>query len=240
MSDMPAPFARRAAALGWAWAGIAALVLAAAGCATTGAGETVGVGPADMARALEGRWDNRVQFAAAPPALRVAAAPPAADAAWIDRQALVMTRVNAPAIATDVVYVEWRAGGPDGAPSRRSLWAFRRTAAGAVTLETYALRAPAAFAGNLPTAFARLTPADLEPPAPGCALAVAPRGEGAFDARVAPQSCRARTAAGRAFGLAVHITLMPTGLLYEEAGVYDDDSYAFRIPGGAPYDFRRP
>lgn len=207
--------------------------LALAACASTPA--DTGTAPADMARALAGSWDTRVQAAAAGPA-RVAAR---------------FTPVVAPGVTgggAQALYVEWRAGGAEGAIVRQQVWTVRPSGPeGGARLELFGLDAAAVTPGADAAAplWARLGPADLRPIAPradgpDCALAVTARGQGMFDAASDPTSCRAVDAAGRGYGVAIRVTLMPTGLLYQEAGVYDDDTFAFKSPPDAPYDFRRP
>lgn len=209
----------------------AALALAA--CASTPA--DTGTAPADLARALAGSWDTRVQAAAAGPA-RVAAR---------------FTPVVAPGVAgggAQALYVEWRAGSAEGAIVRQQVWTLRTDAHGSgARLELRGLNAANAAQGADAAApiWASLGPADLHPVAPradgpDCALTVTARGQGMFDAASDPTRCRAVDAAGRGYGVAIRITLMPTGLLYQETGVYDDDTFAFKSPPEAPYDFRRP
>lgn len=216
-------------------AGLAGALLGLAACASTPA--ATGTGAADMARALAGGWDTRVQAQASPGATRVVAR---------------FTPIVAPALAGgggQALYVEWRAGGPDGALLRQQVWTLQPAtpATAAPRLELWTLADPAAARGADAGAplWARLGPADLRPASPradgpDCALAVTPRGDGAFDAASDPMRCRAVDPAGRAYGVAVRITLMPTGLLYQETGVYDDDTFAFKSPPETPYDFRRP
>lgn len=203
-----------------------------AACATTPAGDDLAAYPA----ALAGRYDNAAQYAAAPADLKRT---PVADDSddWLDRQTATFTSVTAPAIGPHVIYVEWR--GVDGAISRQRIWAFRRDEAGAVRLDFYALAQPERYVGAAPEAFAALTAADLIGYGPACGLRVSRTGAGAWDARIDPESCRIVARSSRTMGIDARITVMPTGVLYQEAGILEDGSYAFRVPGGAPYDFRR-
>lgn len=202
------------------------LLLGLAACATTPAGDDLAAYPALLA----GAYDNSAQYAAAPADLKHPAAGPADE--WIDRQTATIAPVNAPALGPHVALVEWR--GDSGAVSRQRLWAFRKEA-GAVRLDIYAFARAPDGAG----AISGLTMADLQGQGPACGLHVSPRGPGAWDAQIAPEECQTAAPDGQTIGLSVRITVMPTGILYEEAGMRADGSYAYRIPGGIPYEFRR-
>lgn len=211
---------------------LAALMLAA--CATTPTQtEDLSAYPA----ALAGTYDNSAQFAAAPEDMK---RPPVADDSydWIDLQQATFKTVNAPGIGPHVVYLEWR--NADGAISRQRLWSFRRAPEG-VRMDFYTLADPAKFAGAQADApvFAALTTADVKGYGPACGLAVTGSGQGAWNAQVTPEECRIIAASGREMGIDARVTVMPTGVLYQEAGRLPDGGYAFRAPGGQPYDFRR-
>ena len=196
---------------------IPALLAAAALAACATSAPPRGTAGPDLIRALEGRWDGRVQ----------------AERGGVARQGLVIARIAAPALGPDVALVEWRDGGPDGPVARHQVWAFGKDANGAPILEMFA--APAASIARTD-----LAPTNPRADGPACALALAARGDGAFDAQSRRETCRAKAADGRETGAATRITLMPTGLLYQEAAQYDDDTFAFKSPSGSPYEFRRP
>lgn len=212
------------------------LMLLAAGCATTPKGPALG----DYANALAGVYDNSAQFNAAPAALK---REPAAGFPyeWLDQQYGVFERIDAPSLGAHVLYLEWRKDGPEGAITRQRLWAFRSDETGAARMDFYGFKTPQDFAGkaNVAGAFASLTPADLIGYGPACALYLTPRGAGAWDGRIEPHQCEITTQSGRKMGLDVRVTIMPTGVLYKEAGILEDESFAFKVPGGPPYEFRR-
>jgi hypothetical protein len=219
------------------------LLLALALCACAAPGVRPGTDDPlpGMLAALSGEWTNARQFAAAPEALKKA---PAIGHPydWIDLQHARFWTVEAPAIGAHVVYLEWRRGDATGALSRQRIWSFRRDAEGRIRMDFFTLKDPSRFAGKAeePGAFRTLTMDDLIGYGEACGAFVTPRGAGAFDALIEPEVCRIVSQSGRKMGIASRITLMPTGLLYEEAGVADDLSYVFKVPGGPPYDFRRP
>lgn len=201
---------------------VSALLLA--GCATAPADEDLSA----YAAALAGRYDNAAQYAAAPNDMKDAPSGPEDD--WIEPQAVSFTVVSAPAVAPAIVYAEWTR--PDGSVSKQRVWALRQAPTG-VTLDALEFREPSGFAGKGPEAFATLRSADLKDPIPGCTLAVA-GAAGGWNAQTDPETCKAGPV-----GLDIRITVMPTGVLYQEQGRLPDGSYAFRIPAPAPFEFRR-
>lgn len=189
---------------------------------------------------LTGAWDNKAQYDAAPEGLK--RPPVAGDAyAWLDRQHAQFTRVAAPAIGPHVIYLEWRAGGPQGAISRQRLWSFRTDAENRVRMDFFTFKTPEPFAGKAgqPDAFAALKPDDVIGYGEACGLFVAPTSPTTFDAKIDESQCQITARSGRKMGIEARVTLMTTGLLYNEAGVLADGSFAFKVPGGPPYEFRR-
>lgn len=209
----------------------AALLLALAACASMPAGDDLAAYPA----ALVGAYDNAAQYAQAPDDLK---RPPVADGAydWIDRQDVTFSSVAVPALGPVVLYAEWR--GADGAVSRQRLWAFRRDGAG-VRIDLYSLKDRARLAGADTAVLASLTADDVSGYGPACALAVTSSGRGAWNAQTNTETCHVTSQGAREMTIDTRVTVMPTGVLYQEAGRTEDGDYVFRLPGGAPYDFRR-
>jgi hypothetical protein len=217
---------------------IAVLALLAACASTPGA-------PArpDLARlsgGLVGAWDTARQYEQAPAALK--RPPVAGDAyAWLDRQFATFARVDAPVIGAHVIYLEWRGGGPDGAISRQRIWSFRTDETGKVRMDFFTFKDPAPFAGKaaIAGAFATLKPEDLIGYGAACGLFVDATGPDTFDAKIDESQCQITARSGRKMGIEARVTLMTTGLLYNEAGILADGGYAFKVPGGPPYEFRK-
>ena len=211
---------------------IAALLLLTA-CATAPAGDDLTAYPA----ALVGAYDNAAQFAQAPDDLK---RPPVAHDGdeWIDLQTATFSLVSAPALGPHVIYLEWK--GAHGVISRQRLWSFRRDGPG-VRMDFFSLREPARFAGQAANAqgFATLTAADVIGYGAACGLIVTANGAGAWNAQIDAEDCRITAQDGREMGFEARVTVMPTGLLYQEAARLPDGGYALRVPGGQPYDFRR-
>jgi hypothetical protein len=210
-----------------------------AGCATT---PSAPARPdlAALSGGLIGAWDTKAQFDAAPEALK--RPPVAGDAyAWLDRQYAQFARVDAPAIGSHVIYLEWRGGGPQGAISRQRLWSFRTDAAGKVRMDFFTFKAPEPFAGSAAQAgaFAALKADDLIGYGEACGLYVEATSATTFDAKIDEGQCQITARSGRKMGIEARVTLMTTGLLYNEAGILADGAIAFKVPGGPPYDFRR-
>jgi hypothetical protein len=188
--------------------------------------------------ALEGRWSNATQWARASDELRRPAAV-GHPYEWIDFQAAEFHRVEAPLIGAHVVYLEWRT--QDGALSRQRIWSFRRDEIGGVRMDFYTLRAPEMLAGRGQEdgAFAALGPDDLIGYGEACALVVTPEGfDGGFNAEI-PPTCRITARSGREMTLSAQVYLEGGALAYQEAGLLDDGSFAFKVPGGPPYIFFR-
>jgi hypothetical protein len=192
-----------------------------------------------MRQLLVGVYDNAAQMTAAPEDLR---RPPAAGHPydWIDLQHAAFFPVSAPALGEAVLYLEWRAGGPDGPISRQRIWAFRRDAAGAPVMDFFTIRAPERFAGRgaEPGAFAALSPDDLVGYGEACALRVALLEEGGFLAQIRPEACRITARSGRSMGIAADVRVRPGSIEYAEAGILEDGSYAFKVPGAGAYELR--
>jgi hypothetical protein len=192
--------------------------------------------PRYISSLIEGSYDNAAQFAAADAALK---RPPAAGFPypWIDLQHARFVRIEARSIGCDVVYLEWRSGGPDGPISRQRIWSFRQDG-NDIRMDFFTLRDPALFAGADAThpGFAGLTLDDLIGYGPACGLRVAPREDG-FVASINPADCQLTARSGRRMGIEARVEVSPGRIRYEEAGILADGTYAFRVPGGLPYHF---
>ncbi len=192
------------------------------------------------AETLEGAWSNAGQYAAAPHFMK---RPPAAGFPypWLDRQYATFRIINAPQLTGAegrAVYLEWRKDGPDGPISRQRLWIFT-PGADSAKMDFFAFREPAGYAGASGTTerFAALGPADLIGYGAACSLALAP-GPGGWSAAI-DERCRITAQSGRTMRLGARITINADMLFYEEEGVLPDGSYAFRVPGGIAYEFKR-
>lgn len=85
--------------------------------------------------------------------------------------------------------------------------------------------------------FRALGPADVVRYPPACNLPVMPTAQG-FVARI-PPACVIVAGSGRTMRLEAAIELDGDRLRYAEAGILPDGSFAFRVPGAAPYCFER-
>jgi hypothetical protein len=194
---------------------------------------------ARVAAALAGAWDNAAQFAAAPAALKV---PPSVEGDWLDLQHAAFFRVDAPRIGPQVIYLEWRRGGPDGGISRQRIWSFRSDADGTLRMDFFAFVDGAQFAGRgaEPGAFATLDRGALRGYDAACALRFVVSGDGAFVGRIGVDECSLVAASGRRMGIDATVALAADGTLeYRESGRLEDGRYAFRVPSTRPYRFRR-
>ena len=188
---------------------------------------------------LAGRWSNADQFAFAPEDLKRPPAP-GHPYDWLDLQNAAFFTVEAPAIGEHVTYLEWR--GADGEISRQRIWAFHEDAAGALSgmdFYTFADPAPYAGRGTEPGAFETLSAEALIGYPDGCTAAVRRPAESAYVLEIDPDQCAIIARSGRRMGIMAQIELAPDRLSYREAGVLEDGSYAFLVPGGPAYEFTR-
>ena len=194
-------------------------------------------GPASrLADRIAGTYDNAAQFAASPAEVRVA---PSVGGIWLDRQVARFVRVDAPRIGRDVLYLEWRSGGPDGPISRQRIWALRDTPDG-VRMDYFTIAAPERFAGKAgtPGAFAALKPEELTGYGDACAVRFRRTGTG-WTGRVLPTDCSITARSGRRMTLDVTIRVDRRALSYVEKGLLDSGAVAFEVPSWRPYEFVR-
>ncbi|MEQ8403956.1 MAG: CpcT/CpeT family chromophore lyase [Oceanicaulis sp.] len=196
-------------------------------------------GAAHAAAMLEGRWSNEDQYAAAPEDLKRPPAP-GHPYDWLDLQQADFFTIDAPGIGDFVTYLEWR--GADGAISRQRVWAFREDGEGALTgmdFYSFADGAPWAGRGAEPGAFTALSPDDLIGYPEGCTLEVRRPAWAGYVLEADPEVCLITARSGRTMGIRARIELSPHHVSYAEAGVLEDGRYAFLVPGGPAYEFRR-
>ncbi len=208
-------------------------LLAAALCAASPA---LAGDAARLADRIAGLYDNAAQAEAAPAEVKVA---PSVGGIWLDRQVARFVRVDAPLVGRDVLYLEWRTGGPDGPISRQRIWALRDTPGG-VRMDYFTIASPERFAGkaDAPGAFAALTPAELTGYGDACAVRFVRDGRD-WVGRVAPADCTITARSGRRMTLDVTIRAGRDALSYTEKGVLETGVVAFAVPSWQPYDFRR-
>jgi len=190
---------------------------------------------------LAGSWSNAAQYEAAPEALKRPPAP-GRPYDWLDLQHADFHAVDAPALGEHVVYLEWRSGAADGPISRQRLWVFHEDADGmAAGMDFFTFRNAEPFAGRgaEPGAFTALTEADLIGYPDGCTLQPFTRAAPGLQFEVSPQDCRIIARSGREMGISASISFTADEITYAEAGVLEEGRYAFLVPGGLAYAFKR-
>ena len=206
----------------------------------TGCASLAPIRPASFADISTGTFDNQAQFQAAPTDMkRPAAAGHPYD--WIDLQSAQFTRVVAPRLGSDVLYLEWKSGGPSGPISRQRIWRFRTDAGGQRVMDFYSFKSAADYAGKatVPGAFANLSEDDLTGYGTGCALAVTKTGAGTR--AVTPLDCSITAKqSGRKMQIVAEINWTRNAITYQERGVLASGAYAFLVPGGEKlsYEFK--
>jgi hypothetical protein len=163
------------------------------------------------------------------------------DEEWLDLQHATFTRIDAPALGTHVLHLEWRSNGPDRPISRQRLWSFRNDPTDGLRMDLYAFIAgqPYAGRGGEPGALATVTKDALRGYGPVCALRFELQPNG-FSGVISAQECTITAASGRRMGINARVTLTADGTLeYQESGLLDDGRYAFRVPPTGPCRFQR-
>ncbi len=200
----------------------------------------VETGSADeVIAAMKGVYDNAAQYAAAPDELKVA---PSVDGDWLDHQHADFSRVDAPEIGDNVVYLEWRSGGAEGPISRQRIWSFRTDDSGAVRMDFHAFVDGSPWAGRArdPGAFHDLGPDALRSYGPDCALRFKPVSDGGWVGSITASECSLEAASGRRMGIEARVEIGTDGTItYRESGRLESGDYAFRVPPGRPYRFIR-
>jgi hypothetical protein len=215
--------------------GLAALSLTA--CATTPAEPPSAV--AALIADLTGSWSNQAQYDAAPETLKRPPAP-GHPYDWLDLQYADFYAVAAPELGEHVVYLEWRRG--DGEISRQRLWVFQEDEDGLASgMDFFTFRDAAPYAGRGAEAgaFAEITREALIGYPQGCTLQPHADPARGLQFEVSPQDCRITARSGREMGIFAAIRFEADAIEYSEAGVLPDGNYAFLVPGGMAYAFRR-
>jgi len=195
--------------------------------------------PNSPGRDLVGAWDNLAQIKSAPTELL---RPPAAGNpyAWVDAQSAQFFEVAAPKIAgpnDHAIYLIWRSGGAAGPISRQRLWVFRPQSGAGMVMDFYAFKNPekVASAGPDSADFQNLTLDDLTAYGPACSLPVRKTRTG-WTASI-PTSCSITARSGRKMTLSAELILDGKNFSYQEQGVLETGTYAFKVPGGPAYHF---
>lgn len=188
---------------------------------------------------LPGNFSNAAQFAAADLGLKK---PPAAGFpyAWLDSQSAHFFRIEAPLIGKNVFYLEWRSIGATGPISRQRIWSFRETG-GELRMDFFTFKVPKPFegAGGVRNKFQALRLEDLIGYGPACGLLVRASVQAGLLAKTTPAECSLVARSGRTMGIDAEVTFSRHAITYREAGILEDGSFAFKVPGGPPYRFIR-
>ncbi len=190
----------------------------------------------DLIGRLTGRFDNAAQIAALPEGV---AREPKPGSPWVAPLSVEAVEAKIPALEGRAIYFEWRK--PDGALDRQRIWTFEEGEGGAILMRFYTFKDPRPFEGAAadPIRLAEVTRDLLIAYPTGCELAFARDGDG-FAGRLAPPACRIVTQrTGRTMFIDAEIAATDAGFAYREAGVLEDGTDAFRVPGEGAIVFRR-
>lgn len=221
------------------WVLTSFMALSLTACATPAPTAEPPSGVAALIAELTGSWSNQAQYDAAPDALKRPPAP-GHPYDWLDLQDADFYAVAAPELGEHVVYLEWRRG--DGEISRQRLWVFYEDEDGLASgMDFFTFRDAAPYAGRgaQPGAFADITREALIGYPEGCTLQPQASAAQGLQFEVSPEDCRITARSGREMGIFAAIRLEADAIEYSEAGVLADGRYAFLVPGGMAYEFRR-
>lgn len=213
-----------------------ALSLSLTACASLHAPQPIPPG-----QSLIGKWDNQAQIKTAPAGLL---RPPAAGNPypWVDGQSAQFFEVRVPNVAgpkDQAIYLIWRSGSAAGPISRQRLWVFRPQEGGEVLMDFYAFKNPEAFATANPgtNAFQAVTLEGLTAYGPACSLPVIKTASG-WTASI-PATCSITARSGRKMTLSANLIMDGDRFSYQEHGLLEMGTYAFKVPGGPAYQFNK-
>lgn len=213
-----------------------ALSLSLSACASLHAPQPIPPG-----QSLIGHWDNQAQIKTAPAELL---RPPTAGNPypWVDGQSAQFFEVSVPNVAgpkDQAIYLIWRSGSAAGPISRQRLWVFRPQEGGEVLMDFYAFKNPEAFATANPgtNAFQAVTLEDLTAYGPACSLPVIKTASG-WTASI-PATCSITARSGRKMTLSANLIMDGDRFSYQEHGLLEMGTYAFKVPGGPAYQFNK-
>lgn len=216
--------------------GLLLSALAINGCATPEAARTDPA--ATLQNQLVGQYNNAAQMQTLPASVsRV----PARTGEWLDAQYAKFVAFENPKFGPHPVFFEWRSPGPEGAVTRRRIWAFQ-TVGGSVQMEFYSFKDEAMFedASRWPTTLAALDPADLVRYPAGCTVPFERSADGKWAGLLDPTTCKILAQrSGKELSLGATIEITQNTIHYREQGRYADGTTAFVVPGKDVYQFDR-
>jgi len=151
----------------------------------------------------------------------------------------VFKQVNIPAFGSNVIYLQWHIGTPDGRLQRQRIWSFSQNAqTGAISMDFFTLKEPDKWlnAHLEPAKVAGMTQDDVIGYPDTCLLPVMREG-GRFVARI-PTTCQIVSQSTKtAMTLQSETVIALTQITYQEAGVREDGSVVFQVPPQGRYVF---
>lgn len=183
----------------------------------------------ELARLIEGRWDNAAQIASGTDG---------------DRPHLHIThhRFGNDAIPGALVYAQLNVGGPDGEIYRQRIYAFTQPDTGGVRMAAYEFADPAAFADaqSDPEELARLAGSDLVRFDPGCDFHWTRYGE-VWRGQIHEGDCvRTSRRSGRDMIIMAEFSISGDRFTHSESGRYaDTGEWAFRPTNDIANDYDR-
>ena len=194
----------------------------------------------EITAAIEGVYSNEAQIGALPDGISVE---PAIGGDWIDFQYAVFSQVDMAVIEGEALYLQWHSGGASGPISRQRIWTFADgTEPGTVEMRFFTIdedKLEVVRDSHLePGRVVDLSESDLIAYPLGCEVIWRATDTG-FAGAIEGDCSIVAQRSGRSMKIEAEITISGDALTYREAGVLDDGSYAFLVPGADAYVFER-
>lgn len=165
---------------------------------------------------------------------------PTIDAAAPDLLFPVFKRIDVPAIGNHVVYLQWPMGAPDGKLQRQRIWVFEENPPrNAVTMKFFTLKEPDKWlnAHLDPAKVRNMTVADVIPYPPPCDLPFRRHGD-VFIGEIPKGECKIVSQQSKTtMFINARIVVGKDSVWYDEPGVREDGSVAFKVPRLGAYEF---
>lgn len=155
----------------------------------------------------------------------------------------VFARVEATELGRHVIYLQWPTGSPEGRLQRQRIWTFEiDEQRNAVMMSFFTLREPDRWRDahlKPKTALRDITREDVIPYPPACRLPFR-RHDDVFIGEIPRGECRIISQQTRTdMTINAKIVIARDQVWYEESGVRQDGSIAFKVPAAGSYQFRR-
>ncbi len=194
---------------------------------------------ATLLKWVQGSFNNKQQVNAGTNALAEAAAD---EGTSPDLLYPVFKRIDIPAFAGDVIYLQWPMGARDGKLQRQRIWVFQADPArNAIMMKFYTLKEPDKWvdAHREPSKVRAMTLDDVIPYPTACDLPFRKHGD-VFIGEIPRGECKIISQQTKtAMTINSRTIIGKDKLWYNESGVRDDKVVVFQVPKSGAYEFDR-